>query len=79
MAGFNPPTELELRNKVADLILLFAEDDRDRKVEAAILAMGRFEMQHLLAFLLVRYLETSLKLQRLQQLEGINDQSQHSS
>ncbi len=69
MAGFNPPTELELRNRVADLILLFAEEDGSKRVETDILGMGRLEMQHLLAFLLVRYLEACLKLQRL---EGSN-------
>lgn len=66
MPGFNPPTEQELRNEVASLILLFAESDGAQKVESAILSKGRLEMQHLLAFLLVRYLENSIKLQRLE-------------
>jgi len=66
MAGFNPPTEQELRNEVASLILLFAEPDGIRKVESAILSKGRLEMQHLLSFLLVRYLENGIKIMRLE-------------
>jgi hypothetical protein len=65
MPGFNKPTEMELRNEVAKLILLFAEPDGSRKVESAILSKGRLEMQHLLAFLLVRYIDHSIEISRL--------------
>lgn len=68
MVGFHPPTEQELRDEVARLILLFAEPDGSKKVESAILSKGRLEMQHLLSFLLVRYLETNLELMRLQKV-----------
>ena len=61
-------TEEDIRHRVADLIELFPEGEK--KVEAAILSMGRLEMQYVVAFLLTRYLELGLKIQRMENDEN---------
>lgn len=59
MTTTRPPTEQELLKQYADLIELLAIKGPDA-VESVILAMGRTEMHHLMAFLLVRCLDLDM-------------------
>lgn len=54
-------TEQEIKEEVAQMIELLAEEDGPKKVESRILSHGRTNMQHILAFLLVRYVDLSIQ------------------
>lgn len=71
------PTELEIRADVADMIEMFADHDYPRRLEAHILAKGRTEMQHVISWLLMRYLREGVRIlnleEKIRELESNND------
>lgn len=68
------PTEESLLYRYAEMIEILAKGNGAQELEAHILAMGRTEMHHLIAFLFIRCFELDMAMQSLRNQEGVTDE-----